>query len=51
MGKSNPLAALIFIIIFGIGGSLAFAIHSIGLGVIAFAIALVISLPIKIADQ
>jgi regulator of protease activity HflC (stomatin/prohibitin superfamily) len=51
MGKSNSFATLIFIIIFGIGGGLAFAINSIGLGVIALVIALVISLPIKIADQ
>ena len=51
MGKSNSFATLIFIIIFGIGGGLAFVLSSVGLGVIAFVIALAISLPIKIADQ
>jgi regulator of protease activity HflC (stomatin/prohibitin superfamily) len=51
MTKSNSFATLIFIIIFGIGGGLAFTISSIGLEIIAFVIALVISLAIKIADQ
>jgi regulator of protease activity HflC (stomatin/prohibitin superfamily) len=51
MGKSNSFAILIFIVIFGLGGGLAYAIHSVSLGVISFVIALVMSLPIKIADQ
>jgi regulator of protease activity HflC (stomatin/prohibitin superfamily) len=51
MGKSNSFAILVFVIIFGLGGGLAYAIHSLSLGVIASAIALVLSLPIKIADQ
>lgn len=51
MGKGNSFATLIFIVIFGLGGGLAYAINSIGLGVIALIIALVFSLPIKIADQ
>ncbi len=51
MGKSNSFAILVFIIIFGLGGGLAYTIHSISLGVIAGVIALVLSLPIKIADQ
>jgi regulator of protease activity HflC (stomatin/prohibitin superfamily) len=51
MGKGNSFATLVFVVIFGIGGGLAFVINSIGMGAIAFAIALVISLTIKIADQ
>ncbi|PSN17919.1 peptidase [filamentous cyanobacterium CCP5] len=51
MGKSNSFAILVFVIVFGLGGGLAYAIHSLSLGVIAGAIALALSLPIKIADQ
>jgi regulator of protease activity HflC (stomatin/prohibitin superfamily) len=51
MGKINSFATLIFIVILGLGGGLAFAISSILLGVIAFIIAAVVSLAIKIADQ
>ena len=58
MRKSSSFAALIFIIIFGIGIGLAFAmytgpanIESIWVGIIAFVIALFVSLSIKIADQ
>ena len=58
MRKSSSFAALIFIIIFGIGLGLAFAtytgpanIESIWVGIIAFVIALFVSLSIKIADQ
>ncbi len=58
MRKSSSFAALIFIIIFGIGIGLAFATYtgpasteSIWVGIIAFVIALFVSLSIKIADQ
>jgi regulator of protease activity HflC (stomatin/prohibitin superfamily) len=58
MRKSNAFASLIFIVIFGIGIALTFAMHgasaymkSAWIGVIAFVIALVVSLAIKIADQ
>jgi len=58
MRKSNSLAALIFIVILGIGGGLAFAMYrvtanmeSAWIGVIAFVIALFVSLAIKVADQ
>jgi hypothetical protein len=58
MRKSSSFAALIFIIILGICGGLAFAVYratsnmeSAWIGVIAFVIALVVSLAIKIADQ
>ena len=58
MRKSSSFAALIFIVILGIGGGLAFAMYrvtanmeSAWIGVIAFVIALVVSLAIKVADQ
>src|SRR5208337_2374148 len=58
MGKSSSFSALIFIVILGIGGGLAFAMYrvtaspeSAWIGVIAFLIALVVSLAIKVADQ
>lgn len=51
MGKSNSFATLIFCFIFGLVGGLAYVLHSIPLGVVAFAIALLLSMPIKIADQ
>lgn len=58
MRKSSSFAALIFIIIFGIGGGLAYAMYaatanvaSAWIGGIAFVIALVVSLAIKVADQ
>ena len=51
MGKSNSFATLIFIVIFGLGGGLAYVIHSVSLGIMAFIVALVLSLPVKIADQ
>ncbi|MCK9212083.1 MAG: slipin family protein [Ignavibacteriaceae bacterium] len=58
MRKNNPFAALIFIIILGIGVGLAFAMYnaaantaSVWIGVIAFVIALFVSLSIKVADQ
>jgi regulator of protease activity HflC (stomatin/prohibitin superfamily) len=56
--KSNSFAALIFIVILGIGGGLALVMYritanveSVWIGVIAFVIALVVSLAIKVADQ
>jgi regulator of protease activity HflC (stomatin/prohibitin superfamily) len=58
MRKSSSFAALIFIVILGIGGGLAFAMYrvtanmeSVWIGVIAFVIALFVSLSIKVADQ
>jgi regulator of protease activity HflC (stomatin/prohibitin superfamily) len=58
MRKSNSFAALIFIVILGIGGGLALVMYrvtanveSAWIGVIAFVIALVVSLAIKVADQ
>jgi regulator of protease activity HflC (stomatin/prohibitin superfamily) len=51
MGKSNSFATLIFFFIFGLVGGLAYALHNVFLGGVAFVIALLLSLPIKIADQ
>ena len=58
MRKSSSFAALIFIVILGIGVGLAYAMYSASanmesawIGVIAFVIALVVSLAIKVADQ
>ena len=58
MRKSSSFAALIFIVIFGIGLGLAFATYSatastesVSIGIVAFIIALFISLSIKVADQ
>ena len=58
MRRSSSFAALIFIVILGIGGGLAFAVYrvtanmaSVWIGVIAFVIALVVSLATKVADQ
>ena len=51
MRKSSSFASLIFIVILGIGGGLAFAMKSQSIGAIAFVIALVVSLSIKVADQ
>jgi regulator of protease activity HflC (stomatin/prohibitin superfamily) len=58
MRKSSSFAALIFIVILGIGGGLAFALYSVTenlasawIGVLAFILALVVSLAIKVADQ
>lgn len=59
MKTNSSLAALIFVVILGIGGGLAFAMYrvtannleSAAIGVIAFVIALVLSLAIKVADQ
>lgn len=58
MRKGSSFAGLIFIVIFGIGIGLAFAMYrvtvnmeSAWIGVIAFVIALVVSSAIKVADQ
>ena len=58
MRKSSSFAALIFIVVFGIGLGLAFATYSatantgsVLIGIIAFVIALFVSLSIKVADQ
>ena len=58
MRKSSSFAALIFIVILGIGVGLAYTIYRVSasvesawIGVIAFVIALVVSLAIKVADQ
>ena len=58
MRKSSSFAALMFIVIFGIGLGLAFATYSatantgsVLIGIIAFVIALFVSLSIKVADQ
>lgn len=58
MRTSNSFATLIFFVILGIGAGLAFAMYSatasmasIWIGVIAFVIALVVSLAIKVANQ
>ncbi len=58
MRKSSSFAALVFVVIFGIGLGLAFATYSAPaaalstwIGVIAFFVALVVALAIKVADQ
>ncbi|MGD0462947.1 MAG: slipin family protein [Tepidisphaeraceae bacterium] len=58
MRKGSSFAALIFIVILGIGGGLAIAMYKVTadtesawIGVIAFLVALVVSLAIKVADQ
>ena len=58
MRKSSSFAALIFIVILGLGVGLAFALYRVTanmesswIGVIGFVIALVVSLAIKVADQ
>ena len=58
MRKSSSFATLIFIVIFGIGVGLAYTMYSASanvqsawIGVIAFIVALFVSLAIKVADQ
>jgi regulator of protease activity HflC (stomatin/prohibitin superfamily) len=58
MRKSNSFASLVFIVILGIGVGSAFVIHkntasndSIWIGVIAFVLAVLVSVAIKVADQ
>jgi hypothetical protein len=58
MRTTSSFAALIFIVILGIGGGLAFAAYSatyhaagLGIGVVAFVTAVVVALAIKVADR
>ncbi|MGA2731530.1 MAG: slipin family protein [Syntrophobacteraceae bacterium] len=51
MRKSSAFATLIFIVILAIGAGLAFAMERAWIGVIAFVIALVVSLAIRVANQ
>ena len=58
MRKTSSFAVLVFIVILGIGLGLAFAMYSVTgnsvstwIGIIAFVIALLVSLAIKVADQ
>ena len=58
MRKSSSFAALVFMVILGIGGGLAYAMYGVTanaesawIGVITFVVALVVSLAIKVADQ
>jgi regulator of protease activity HflC (stomatin/prohibitin superfamily) len=58
MRKSNSFAILIFIVIFGVGGGIAYTIYRVSanvesawIGVSAFVIALIVSSAIKVADQ
>ncbi|MGC8536396.1 MAG: slipin family protein [Rhizomicrobium sp.] len=56
MRRNNSFAALIFIVILGLGGVLAFATNranaeNVWLGVIIFFIAIVVFLAIRVADQ
>ncbi len=58
MRKSSSFAVLVFIVIFGIGLGLAFATYSVTannvstwIGIIAFFVALIVALAIKVADQ
>ncbi len=56
MARNNSFAALIFIVILGLGGVLAFAMNranmeNVWFGVIVFFIAIVVFLAIRVADQ
>ncbi len=58
MRKSNSIASLVFIVILGIGAALALAAYKSSatmagawIGILAFIIALIVSLAIKVADQ
>jgi regulator of protease activity HflC (stomatin/prohibitin superfamily) len=58
MGQSNSFSALIFFAILAIGGGLSWAVYSatanresIWIGVVAFVVAVVVSLAVKVADQ
>jgi regulator of protease activity HflC (stomatin/prohibitin superfamily) len=58
MKSNSSFAALIFIVILGIGAGLAYAVYrvsanteSVWIGIVAFVIALFVSLAIKVADQ
>jgi regulator of protease activity HflC (stomatin/prohibitin superfamily) len=55
--KTNSFAALIFFVILGVGGFLAFIVSAAsqvlgtGIGVVAFVLAVIVSSSIKVADQ
>ena len=51
MKNKSFFATLVFIVIFGIGIILAYAMNKVSIGIGAFIIALLVSLAIKIADQ
>jgi regulator of protease activity HflC (stomatin/prohibitin superfamily) len=58
MKQNKSFAVLIFIVIFGIGGALAYLrfktgdnMGAAGIGVVAFAIALIVSAAVQVADQ
>lgn len=57
MRRNNPFSLLIFFVILGIGGFFALSamavseLAGVGIGVVAFVVALVVSAAIKVADQ
>lgn len=51
MKNKSFFATLVFIVIFGIGIILAYAMNKVSIGIGAFIIALLVSFAIKIADQ
>ena len=58
MRKSSSFATLVFIVIFGIGVALTYTMYNasanaqtVWIGVVAFFVALFVSLAIKVADQ
>ncbi len=51
MKNKSFFATLVFIVIFGIGIILAYAMNKVSIGISVFIIALLVSLAIKIADQ
>lgn len=51
MKNKSFFATLVFIVIFGIGIILAYAMNKVSIGISTFIIALLVSLAIKIADQ
>src|SRR4030043_248422 len=51
MKNKSFFATLVFIVIFGIGIILAYAMNKVSIGIGAFIIALLVSLAIKVADQ
>jgi regulator of protease activity HflC (stomatin/prohibitin superfamily) len=51
MKNKSFFATLVFIVIFGIGIILAYAMNKVSIGISVFSIALLVSLAIKIADQ
>ena len=49
--KTSSFAALIFIVILGIGAGLTYAVNAVWIGIITVVIAVVVSAAIKVADQ